>query len=52
MAVEFLVKKGLSFRGHRDDIVDFGVTDDNKENFIATLQLLAKDKHTTKAPPK
>ncbi|KAL5516510.1 hypothetical protein EMCRGX_G001862 [Ephydatia muelleri] len=43
MAVEFLAKQGLSFRGHRDDRVDFGVMDDNKGNFIATLQLMAKD---------
>ena len=43
MAVEFLAKQGLSFRGHRDYRVDFGVMDDNKGNFIATLQLMAKD---------
>ena len=43
MAVEFLAKQGLPFRGHRDDRVDFGVMDDNKGNFIATLQLMAKD---------
>ena len=43
MAVEFLAKKGLSFRGHRDDRVDFGVMDDNEGNFIVTLQLMAKD---------
>ena len=43
MAVEFLAKQGLSFRGHRDDRVDFGVVDDSKGNFIATLQLMAKD---------
>ena len=43
MAVELLAKQGLSFRGHRDDRVDFGVVDDNKGNFIATLQLMAKD---------
>ena len=40
MAVEFLDKQ---FRGHRDDRDDFGVMDDNKGNFIATLQIMAKD---------
>ena len=30
MAVDFLEKQVLSFRGHRDDRVDFGVVDDSK----------------------
>ncbi|KAL5509306.1 hypothetical protein EMCRGX_G004648 [Ephydatia muelleri] len=38
-----LSHQGLSFRGHRDDRVDFGVMDDNEGNFIVTLQLMAKD---------
>ena len=46
MAVEFLAKQGLAFRGHRDDKVDFSNEDTNCGNFIATLQLMAKGHHT------
>ena len=42
LAVEFLVKQGLAFRGHRDDNVDFSSEDTNRGNFVATLQLMAK----------
>ena len=42
LAVEFLAKQALPFRGHHDDKVDFSVEDTNRGNFIATLQLLAK----------
>ena len=42
LAVEFLTKQGLAFRGHRDDKVDFSNEDTNRGNFIATLQLMAK----------
>ena len=42
LAVEFLAKQGLAFRGHRDDNVDFSNEDTNCGNFIATLQLMAK----------
>ena len=42
LAVEFLVKQGLSFRGHCDNKVDFSVEDVNRGNFITTLQLMAK----------
>ena len=41
LAVEFLAKQGLPFRGHRDDKVDFSIEDVNRGNFIATLQLMA-----------
>ena len=42
MAVEFLSKQGLAFRGHRDDKVDFSNEDTNWGNFVATLHLMAK----------
>ncbi|KAK3754906.1 hypothetical protein QZH41_003007 [Actinostola sp. cb2023] len=42
LAVEFLAKQGLAFRGHRDDKVDFSDFNTNRGNFIAILQLLAK----------
>ena len=42
LAVEFLAKQGLAFRGHRDDNVDFSSEDTNRGNFVATLQLMAK----------
>ena len=42
LAIEFLAKQGLPFRGHRDDKVDFSVEDVNRGNFIATLQIVAK----------
>ena len=42
LAVEFLAKQGLPFRGHRDDKVDFLAEDINQGNFIATLQFMAK----------
>ena len=42
LAVEFLAKQALPFRGHHDDKVDFAVEDTNRGNFIATLQLMAK----------
>ena len=42
LAVEFLAKQALPFRGHRDDKVDFSIEDANRGNFIATLQLMAK----------
>ena len=43
MAVEFIAKQGLAFRGHRDDNVNFTNEDMNRGNFIATLQLMAKE---------
>ena len=54
LAIEFLAKQGLSFRGHRDDKVDFTTEDLNRGNFVATLQLMAKNdpvlkKHLTTA---
>ena len=42
LAVEFLAKQGLPFRGHGDDKVDFSSEKTNRGNFIATLQLLPK----------
>ena len=42
MAVEFLVKQGLAFRGHRNDHVDLSSYEINRGNFVALLQLLAK----------
>ena len=42
LAVEFLAKQALSFRGRHDYGVDFSVEDTNRGNFIATLQLMAK----------
>ena len=46
LAVEFLAKQALPFRGHYDDKVDYSVEDTNRGNFIATLQLLAKGDST------
>ena len=43
LAVEFLAKQGLAFRGHRDDKVDFSSDKTNRGNFVATLQLMAKN---------
>ena len=42
LAVEFLAKQGLAFRGHRDDRVDFSSYEINRGNFVALLQLQAK----------
>jgi hypothetical protein len=42
LAVEYLAKQALPFRGHHDDKVDFSVEDTNRGNFIAMLQLMAK----------
>ena len=42
LAVEFLAKQGLPFRGHRDDKVDFLNEDSNRGNFVAALQFQAK----------
>ena len=42
LAVEFLAKQGLVFRGNNDDKVDFSDGSFNRGNFITTLQLLAK----------
>lgn len=42
MAVEFLAKQGLAFKGHRDDRVDFSSYEINRGNVVALLQLLAK----------
>lgn len=42
LAVEFVAKQGLAFRGDRDDKVDFTRADVNRGNFIATLQLMGK----------
>ena len=42
LAVEFLAKQGLAFRGHRDDHVDFSSYEINRGNFVALLQLLVK----------
>eukprot|EP00731_Ephydatia_muelleri_P027602 Em0019g475a len=42
MAVEFLAKQALPFRGHRDHNVDFSNEDINRGNFVAILQLMAK----------
>ena len=43
LAIEFLAKQGLSFRGHRDDKVDFSDDSSNRGNFIATLQLMSRN---------
>ena len=43
LAIEFLAKQGLAFRGHRDDKVDFSSDETNRGNFVATLQLMAKN---------
>ena len=45
IAFEFLAKQGLALRGHRDDKVDL---DMNRGNFIATLQLMAKENSVQK----
>ena len=42
LAVEFLAKQGLPFRGNKDDKVDFADESVNRGNFIALLQLLGK----------
>ena len=42
LAVEFLAKQSLAFRGHRDDRVDFSSYEINRGNFVALLQLQAK----------
>ena len=42
LAVEFLAKQGLPFRGHWDNKVDFSIEDVNRGNFIATLPLMVK----------
>ena len=42
LAIEFLAKQALAFRGHCDDKVDFSKEGTNRGNFIATLQLLVK----------
>ena len=42
LAVEFLAKQSLAFRGHRDDRVDFSSYEINRGNFVARLQLQAK----------
>ena len=42
-AVEFLAKQGLLFSAHCDDKVDFACKVANRGNFIATLQLFAKE---------
>ena len=42
LAIKFLAKQGLPFRGHRDDKVDFSSEGMKRGNFIATLQFLAK----------
>ena len=42
LAVEFLAKQGLAFRGHRDDRVDFSSYEINKGNFVSLLQFMAK----------
>ena len=43
LAVEFLAKQGLPFRGHRDDKIDFSEERINHGNFVAVLQLMAKN---------
>ena len=43
LAVEFLAKQGLDFRGRRDDCVDFFSYEIIRGNFVALLQLLAKE---------
>ena len=42
LAVEFLAKQALPFRGHHEDKVDFSVEDMDRGNFIAMLQIVAK----------
>ena len=42
LAVEFLAKQGLPFRGHQDDKIDISCEDTNRGNFVATLQLMTK----------
>ena len=50
LAVVFLAKQGLPFRGHRDDKVNFDKDDTNRGNFISTMQLLAKREYSSQAP--
>ncbi len=42
IAVEFLAKQGLPFRGNNDDKVDFSDESINRGNFVALLQLMGK----------
>ena len=42
-AMEFLAKQALPFRGHRDHNVDFSNDDINHGNFVAIIQLMAKE---------
>ncbi len=42
IAVEFLAKQGLPFRGNSDDKVDFSDESVNRGNFVALLQLMGK----------
>ena len=42
LAVEFLAKQALPFRGQKDFQIDFSKEDSNRENFIGTLQFMAK----------
>jgi len=42
LAVEFLDKPGLSFRGHEKDKVNFTDQSVNRGNYIATMLLLGK----------
>lgn len=42
LAVEFLAKQGLPFRGNKEDRVNFADESVNRGNFIAILQLLGK----------
>ena len=42
LAVAFLAKQALPFRGSHDHGVDFLKEDTNRANFVATLQLMAK----------
>ena len=48
LAVEFLAKQGLPFRGNYEDKVDFSCENINRGNFIATLQLMAKGNQVLK----
>ena len=43
LAIEFLAKQALSFRGHHEHAVNFSEEDMNRGNFNATVQIMAKE---------
>lgn len=51
LAVEFLAKQGLPFRGNNDDKVNFTDETLNRGNFIALLQLMGKFEQLSSRSP-